>query len=29
VVFSHVGYAQGDERRLESELRKVLDLGDE
>ena len=29
VVFSHVGYAQGDERLLESELRKVLDLGDE
>jgi thiol-disulfide isomerase/thioredoxin len=29
VVFSHVGYAQGDERLLESELRKVLDLDDE
>jgi thiol-disulfide isomerase/thioredoxin len=29
VVFSHVGYAQGDERLLESELRKVLELGDE
>lgn len=29
IVFSHVGYAQGDERLLESELRKVLDLGDD
>jgi thiol-disulfide isomerase/thioredoxin len=29
VLFSHVGYAQGDERLLESELRKVLDLGDD
>lgn len=26
VVFRHVGYAQGDERLLESELRKVLGL---
>jgi len=29
VVFQHVGYAQGDERLLESELRKVLGLGTE
>jgi thiol-disulfide isomerase/thioredoxin len=29
VVFSHAGYAQGDERLLESELRKLLQLGDE
>ncbi|RKZ12494.1 hypothetical protein DRQ53_03310 [bacterium] len=29
IVFSHVGYAQGDERLLESELRKVLGLEDE
>jgi cytochrome c biogenesis protein CcmG/thiol:disulfide interchange protein DsbE len=29
VVFSHVGFAQGDEKLLESELRKVLDLGDD
>ena len=29
IVFRHVGYAQGDERLLESELRKVLDLDDE
>jgi thiol-disulfide isomerase/thioredoxin len=29
VVFSHAGYAQGDERLLESELRKLLGLGDE
>lgn len=27
IVFSHVGYAQGDENLLESELRKVLGLG--
>jgi len=29
IVFSHVGCAQGDERLLESELRKVLDLDDD
>ena len=29
IVFRHVGYAQGDERLLESELRKVLGLDDE
>lgn len=29
IVFSHVGYAQGDEKLLESELRKVLGLRDE
>jgi thiol-disulfide isomerase/thioredoxin len=29
VAFSHAGYAQGDERLLESELRKVLGLEDE
>lgn len=29
VVFQHIGYAQGDEKLLESELRKVLGLGAE
>jgi len=29
ILLSHVGYADGDERLLESELRKVLDLDDE
>jgi thiol-disulfide isomerase/thioredoxin len=29
ILFSHAGYADGDERLLESELRKVLDLDDD
>ena len=29
IILSHVGYADGDERLLESELRNVLDLDDE